>query len=47
VETGSDGETGGVVAKVLEFESPLLDGGTLRGETLAGRDVAFWFWAPW
>jgi hypothetical protein len=32
---------------VLDFESPTLDGGTLRGETLAGKDVAFWFWAPW
>lgn len=36
-----------VVAEVLRFEAPLLGGGTLRGETLAGRDVAFWFWAPW
>jgi hypothetical protein len=36
-----------VVAQVLDFEAPLLDGGTFRGETLAGRDVAFWFWAPW
>jgi len=36
-----------VVAEVLDFEAPLLDGGILRGESLAGRDVAFWFWAPW
>jgi hypothetical protein len=45
----SDGPTdrAPVVAEVLDFEAPLLAGGTLRGETLAGRDVAFWFWAPW
>lgn len=35
------------VPEVLAFEAPLLAGGTLRGETLAGQDVAFWFWAPW
>jgi hypothetical protein len=35
------------VAEVLDFEAPLLGGGTLDGESLAGRDVAFWFWAPW
>ena len=45
-ERPSDG-TAPVVAEVLDFEAPLLDGGTLRGESLAGRDVAFWFWAPW
>jgi len=33
--------------EVLAFEAPLLDGGTFRGEDLAGKDVAFWFWAPW
>ena len=33
--------------EVLDFEAPLLDGGTFRGEDLAGTDVAFWFWAPW
>ena len=36
-----------VVAEVLDFEAPLLGGGTLDGKSLAGRDVAFWFWAPW
>jgi hypothetical protein len=35
------------IPEVLRFEAPTLDGGTLRGESLAGRDVAFWFWAPW
>ena len=36
-----------VLPDVLDFEAPLLGGGTLDGESLAGRDVAFWFWAPW
>lgn len=35
------------VPDVLDFEAPLLGGGTLRGADLAGKDVAFWFWAPW
>lgn len=35
------------VAELLDFEAPLLDGGTFRGADLAGKDVAFWFWAPW
>lgn len=34
-------------SEVLAFEAPLLDGGTFRGDDLAGKDVAFWFWAPW
>ena len=37
----------GSAPEVLAFEAPLLDGGTFRGEDLAGKDVAFWFWAPW
>lgn len=35
------------VVELLDFEYPLLGGGTLRGADLAGKDVAFWFWAPW
>jgi hypothetical protein len=42
---GATGASG--VPEVLDFEAPLLDGGTLRGADLAGKDVAFWFWAPW
>jgi hypothetical protein len=34
-------------SELLDFRAPLLDGGTLDGTTLAGKDVAFWFWAPW
>ena len=32
---------------VLAFTAPLLGGGTIEGTDFAGRDVAFWFWAPW
>ena len=32
---------------VLRFTAPRLGGGTIDGEDFAGRDVAFWFWAPW
>ncbi len=37
----------GDIPEVLDFEAELLAGGTLRGADLAGKDVAFWFWAPW
>lgn len=35
------------IPEILDFEAPLLAGGTLRGADYAGKDVAFWFWAPW
>ena len=35
------------VTGVLRFTAPRLGGGTIAGEDFAGRDVAFWFWAPW
>jgi hypothetical protein len=38
---------GGRPAEVLRFSAPRLGGGTIDGEDFAGRDVAFWFWAPW
>ena len=34
-------------AEVLRFTAPRLGGGTIEGADYAGRDVAFWFWAPW
>ena len=43
----ADASANGAPPEVLDFEAPLLDGGTLRGADLAGKDVAFWFWAPW
>ena len=39
-------ETGAAVAEVLRFSAPIVGGGELDGSTLAGRPVAFWFWAP-
>jgi hypothetical protein len=33
--------------EVLGFTAPRLGGGTIEGVDFAGRDVAFWFWAPW
>ena len=32
--------------EVLRFSAPIVGGGELDGSTLAGRPVAFWFWAP-
>jgi hypothetical protein len=35
------------VPEILRFETPLVGGGTLRGDDLAGAPIALWFWAPW
>ena len=35
-----------VVAEALRFTAPVVGGGELDAETLAGEPVAFWFWAP-
>jgi hypothetical protein len=40
--TPEDGTT-----DVLRFSAPKLGGGSVEGEDYSGRDVAFWFWAPW
>lgn len=49
VESGAppSGSTTEAIPEILDFEAPLLAGGTLRGVDYAGKDVAFWFWAPW
>jgi hypothetical protein len=44
---GGTAEPRGGSPDILDFEYPLLGGGTIRGADLAGKDVAFWFWAPW
>ncbi|MEU4514601.1 redoxin domain-containing protein [Nonomuraea wenchangensis] len=31
----------------LRFTTRTLDGKTFQGESLAGKPIAFWFWAPW
>jgi hypothetical protein len=46
-EAPSGGGTTREIPEILDFEAPLLAGGTLRGADYAGKDVAFWFWAPW
>lgn len=52
-DTGSDGAvdtaTGtpvGSVPEALQFDATLLGGSPFDPETLAGRPVAMWFWAP-
>ncbi|MEV4582023.1 redoxin domain-containing protein [Nonomuraea jabiensis] len=35
------------VPAALRFTARTLDGETFRGESLAGRSIVFWFWAPW
>ena len=31
----------------FDFTARTIDGGTLDGESLKGKDVVLWFWAPW
>ncbi|MED7924246.1 redoxin domain-containing protein [Nonomuraea sp. LP-02] len=46
--TGSNEETGKATAPAaLRFTAQTLDGKTFQGESLAGKPIAFWFWAPW
>jgi hypothetical protein len=46
-DRGGAGGSGRPVAEVLRFSAPRLGGGTIEGVDFAGKDVAFWFWAPW
>ena len=34
------------VPEALRFSAPLVGGGEFDGSAVAGRPVAFWFWAP-
>ncbi len=45
-DVGGNGR-GEAPAEILRFSAPRLGGGTVEREDFAGRDVAFWFWAPW
>ncbi|MEV4290646.1 redoxin domain-containing protein [Nonomuraea bangladeshensis] len=46
--TGSNEETRKATAPAaLRFTTRTLDGKTFQGESLAGKPIAFWFWAPW
>ena len=31
----------------FDFTAQTLDGRTIEGESLKGKDVVLWFWAPW
>jgi len=55
VACGSDssgpGSTGGLptipaIPDALRFAAPLVGGGQFEGASVAGKPVAFWFWAP-
>lgn len=47
-EPPSSAEPGtGAVPEALDFRAPTVGGGELDATTLAGRPVAFWFWAAW
>ncbi|WP_431893017.1 TlpA family protein disulfide reductase [Nonomuraea sp. bgisy101] len=35
------------VPDALRFTARTLDGEEFKGESLAGKHVVFWFWAPW
>ena len=34
-------------SELLSVEAPTVGGGTLDLGSLAGEDLALWFWAPW
>ncbi|MEV0627632.1 redoxin domain-containing protein [Nonomuraea wenchangensis] len=45
---GRTEETGkATTPAALRFTAQTLDGKTFQGESLAGKPIAFWFWAPW
>lgn len=39
-------ESGVVVPASLQFTAPLVGGGEIVGDELAGKPTAFWFWSP-
>ena len=51
-EAGTDTDTadatdsGAVVPASLQFTAPLIGGGEIVGDALAGKPTAFWFWSP-
>lgn len=44
--TDADADAGSVVPELLQFDAPLIGGGEIEGDTLAGKPTAFWFWSP-
>lgn len=45
--TGSPSAGGSTVPRTLAFTATTVDGKTFDAATLAGKPVAFWFWAAW
>ena len=43
-DAGSD--AGAVVPPLLQFTAPLIGGGEIAVDELAGKPTAFWFWSP-
>jgi hypothetical protein len=44
--SGAHDSAAATAPEVLAFTAPVVGGGELDGTSLAGRPVAFWFWAP-
>lgn len=42
----ADTDAGAVVPASLQFTAPLIGGGEIVGDELAGKPTAFWFWSP-
>ncbi len=43
----SPGSEPAAVPEILDFQAPLVGGGTFDAAELAGTPIAIWFWAPW
>ena len=43
-DAGSD--AGAAVPALLQFTAPLIGGGEIAVDELAGKPTAFWFWSP-
>ena len=46
-ESPSTGATSRPTPKILRFSATTVEGAAFDAVDLAGRDVMFWFWAPW
>ena len=43
----AEGPDDAAATELLAFEAQSLDGDEFTGTSVEGRDVVFWFWAPW
>ena len=44
--TGPTASVATAVPDILQFQAPLVGGGTYDGAAAAGKVTAYWFWAP-